>query len=218
MKILLYIVLACTLITNCKEAPKVPVSSSTQPKLSIAQKIANAHGFEHWKNVSEIQFTFNNKRSWTWQPKSDAISLVIENDTLNYNRRTLDSLSLKADKGFINDKFWLLIPFQLIWDKSALISKPVIEKAPISKLTMNRITLAYPKDGGYTPGDAYDIYYGDDFIIKEWVFRKGNQDKPSLVNTFENYKNYNGLLIASDHKKPDSDWNLTLKNIKVILD
>lgn len=218
MKILFYTILAFALVTNCKETQKSPVSSNTQPELSIAQKIANAHGFKNWKHVSEIQFTFNNNRHWSWSPKSDTVTLHTEKDSLSYNRKTIDSISLKADRAFINDKFWLLIPFQLVWDKSATITQPEKEQAPISKLTLNKITLTYPTEGGYTPGDAYDIYYGDDFIITEWVFRKGNKDKASLMNTFENYKNYNGLMLASDHKKEGSDWNLTLTNIAVSLE
>ncbi|WP_298536175.1 hypothetical protein [uncultured Algibacter sp.] len=218
MKILFYTTLAFTLITGCKEKPKSETNSKTHPTLSIAEKIANAHGFKNWQYISKIQFTFNKKRNWVWQPKNDSISLITEKDTINYFRKNIDSLSFRADENFINDKFWLLIPFQLVWDKNTTISQPLIEKAPISQVIMNKIVLTYSNDsGGYTPGDAYDIYYNDDFLIKEWAFRKGNQPEPSLTNTFENYKNYNGLLLASDHKMLDSDWNLTLSNIKVIL-
>jgi len=215
MKKLIYIVLSLMFLVACKQQPKQEI---VQKELSIAQRIANAHGFNNWQDVSKIQFTFNNKRSWIWEPKTDAVTLLTEKDTLSYNRKSVDSLSLKADRGFINDKFWLLIPFQLVWDKSALISTQGVEKAPISGVSMNKITLTYPNEGGYTPGDAYDIYYGDDFIIQEWVFRKGNQTKPSLINTFENYKSYNGIWLASDHKRKNSEWNLTLSNISIILD
>ena len=38
------------------------------------------------------------------------------------------------------------------------------------------------------------------------------------VNSFENYQNFNGLLIAQEHKKSEGDWNLLLRNIKVELE
>ena len=66
---------------------------------------------------------------------------------------------------------------------------------------MNMITITYPNEGGYTPGDAYDIYFDEDYMIKEWTFRKGNSEDPSLSTTFENYKDYNGIKIATDHKQ-----------------
>jgi hypothetical protein len=219
MKQFIYITLILVIGLSCKQ--KQSDKTDIEPienKPSTAQKIANAHGFEHWKNVSEIAFTFAEKRNWIWKPKTNDVTLITEKDTINYNRKALDSIALKADRAFVNDKFWLLIPFQLVWDASAHISEPVKAEAPISKMAMSKITLTYPNDGGYTPGDAYDIYFDNDYLIKEWVFRKGNQLKPSLTNTFENYQDFKGLKIAQDHKKSDNEWNLKLNNIRVLLD
>lgn len=201
--------------TSCKQ------EKSIKPKvepLSTAQKIAIAHGFENWKNVSEIQFTFAGNRSWRWKPKSNDITLTSRKDSISYNKKSMDSLSLKADRAFINDKFWLLIPFQLVWDEGITITEPIKVEAPISKSEMNKITLTYSNEGGYTPGDAYDIFYGEDYIIKEWAFRKGNKPEADLINTFENYQNFKGLKLALDHKKEESDWNLKFTNVKVILE
>ena len=155
MKKSIFILFVITLSISCKQ------KTETKP-LSIAEKIANAHGFEHWQNVSEIQFTFAGNRSWTWQPKSDDITLTTSKDTLSYNRKSMDSVSLKADRAFINDKFWLLIPFQLVWDDGITTSEPTKTTAPISNTEMNKITLTYSNEGGYTPGDAYDFYFGDE--------------------------------------------------------
>ncbi len=212
MKNLLVVIGLILLSYSCKQKEDSVLS---KPKLSIAEKIANAHGFEHWKNVSEIQFTFNKKRNWTWHPKTKDVTLITEKDTISYNRKSIDSLSKKADRAFINDKFWLLIPFQLVWDAGTTISEPIKEIAPISKIKMNKITLLYGSEGGYTPGDAYDIYFEDDYMIKEWAFRKGNKPKAGLTNTFENYKDFNGIKIAQDHKRNKGDWNLTLSEISV---
>ncbi|WP_298554947.1 hypothetical protein [uncultured Algibacter sp.] len=212
MKKLLVIISILSICYSCKEK-----AETIQPKkeISIAEKIANAHGFENWRNVSEVSFTFFDKRSWIWKPKTQDVTLITEKDTINYNRTSIDSLSLKADRAFINDKFWAFIPFQLIWDYSATISEPQKEKAPISKMTLNKIILTYSSEGGYTPGDAYDIYFDENYIIKEWAFRKGNKPKAGLKNTFENYKNFNGIKIAQDHKKSEGNWNLTITDVSV---
>lgn len=215
MKNLIYSIFIASLFIACKEHQK---TENTPIKLSISEKIAHAHGFKNWKNVSEVSFTFFKKRQWIWKPKTNDITLITKGDTLIYNRKTVDSISLNTDKAFINDKFWLLIPFQLIWDNGTSISEPIKAKAPISKLEMHKITLTYSNEGGYTPGDAYDIYFEDDYIIKEWVFRKGNSETPSLTTTFENYQDFNGIKIALDHKKEDPNWNLTFTNVKVTLE
>jgi hypothetical protein len=105
----------------------------------------------------------------------------------------------------------------LVWDSTAKLSTPTTSKAPISNKEMNKITLTYPADGGYTPGDAYDIFYGDDYMIKEWVFREANTKEATLTNTFENYKDFNGIKIAQEHKKLEGNWNLNFTDIKVEL-
>jgi hypothetical protein len=143
MKKLLLITALTGLCLSCKQKQETSTENEiTETEISVAEKIANAHGFENWKNVSEISFTFFGNRSWTWQPKTNNIKLITKNDTITYNRKHIDSTITKYDRGFINDKFWLLIPFQLVWDKGTTISEPVEAEAPISKTLMNKITLA----------------------------------------------------------------------------
>ena len=112
-------------------------------------------------STSSIAFTFNVdkdsshfERTWNWHPKTNDVILISGNDTILYNRKHIDSISTNADKAFINDKYWLLAPFQLIWDQGTSISEAIKEEAPISKNILNKITLTYSSEGGYTPGDA----------------------------------------------------------------
>ncbi len=215
------IILLIILITSvsCKHKQE---TKDAEKEVSIAKKIAKANGFENWKNVTLINFTFNVdkdtthfERSWSWKPKTGDVTLISGKDTISYNRKSVDSISLKADKGFINDKFWLLAPFQLVWDSGTTISEPITEEAPISKTQLNKITLTYPNEGGYTPGDAYDFYFGDDFIVKEWIFRRGNAKEPTMMTSWENYQDFNGVKIALEHKKPEENWKLYFTNVEI---
>lgn len=221
MKKLILVILIITF--SCKNEKKENVEKTMETQtFSLREKIANAHGFEHWKHVSKIAFTFNVdrdsshfERSWFWKPKTNDVILISDKDSIYFNRKSVDSISLNADKEFINDKFWLLAPFQFVWDKSATVSEPSLEEAPISKQKLNKITLTYPNQGGYTPGDAYDFYYGDDFLIKEWGYRKENAPEPSLITTWENYQDFSGIKIGLNHKKKEGHWNLYFTNVKV---
>ena len=154
---------------------------------TTAEAIAYANGYENWDDVSEIQFTFNVdrgeqhfERSWTWMPKEDKVKMVSEKDTINYVRSKMDSTMQKTDAGFINDKYWLLAPFNLMWDKGTTFSEKKNVVAPISKDTLNQLTVVYSNDGGYTPGDAYDFFYDENNKIREWNYRKGNDSLPQL--------------------------------------
>ena len=219
-----YLGLICLLLVSaCKpKASETPITENLN-KLSIAQKIANAHGFETFKNIETLKFTFNvdrdsikgKGRSWVWKPKEDVV--IFENYTgaIEYTRSKIDSTNIDTDSAFINDKFWLLIPFQLVWDTSATISEAKKMESPIHKTPLNMITITYSKQGGYTPGDAYDIFYDNNYIIKEWVYRKENAEVPSMTTTFENYEDFNGLKIAKDHKMAEGNFNLFFTNIEV---
>lgn len=190
--------------------------------LDIRHRIANANGFQNWKDVSEIAFTFNVDRgenhfdrSWIWKPKTGDVSIMSAKDTLNYNRAQMDSLNMKTDAAFINDKYWLLAPFQLVWDDGITFSEKENAVAPISKDTLDRLTIVYKNEGGYTPGDAYDFFYDKDFKIKEWNYRQGNSLEPSMSTTWEAYEDFNGIEIAKTHKDSTGNFKLYFTKISV---
>ena len=190
--------------------------------LTVEQKIAKANGIDNWSAVEEIQFRFNVERgerqygrTWHWNPNTDDVSLITEKDTISYNRREMDSISIKTDRAFINDKFWLLAPYNLVWDEGTNIRVEDSVIAPISKKQMHKLTVVYGEVGGYTPGDAYDYFYDDDFMITEWVFRVGNQEAPSLISTWEDYEEINGIKISKMRQNSDGTFKLFFTELKV---
>lgn len=212
------------LFIGCKTEPKTAATEAEpEAELTIPEKIANAHGYENWKSVSEITFTFNVdrdsthfERSWVWKPKMNEVTAISGEDTLTYNPKSMDSIAYKRNAGFINDRYWLMAPFNLMWDSNSYtFEHEASEKAPISGEDMQKLTIVYKNEGGYTPGDAYDFYFKNDYIIKEWVYRKSNQEEPSLATTWENYKDIDGLEIAQDHKKGDGSFHLYFTGLSV---
>ncbi|WP_299255096.1 hypothetical protein [uncultured Aquimarina sp.] len=237
MKNIILLSIFSLLIFACKQVTKkeykdegdteIEITESVKSKIpTTAESIANANGFEHWKKVKEIKFTFNvdrdsahYERSWSWKPQKNEITLTTAKDTISYNRSQIDSTSLKIDQGFINDKYWLLAPFNLVWDKDSFTSEHEAKAvAPISAKEMQKFTIVYKNEGGYTPGDAYDFYFQGDFKIKEWVFREKNKQEPSLITSWEGYENFNGIKIAKTRNRNEGNWKLHFTNIEVVID
>ncbi|MEL6810641.1 MAG: hypothetical protein AAFP76_04855 [Bacteroidota bacterium] len=193
------------------------------PPLTTAETIAYKNGFDKWKDVSKISFTFNVdrgerhfERSFVWETKIGNVTYMNGEDTIQYNRNLLmDSLQIAADQAFVNDKYWLLAPYQLVWDEGTTFSEEYNQIAPISKDTMDVLTITYGSEGGYTPGDAYDLYYGKDFMLREWVFREGNGEVANMTTTWEDYEDFNGLKIAKMHKDSTGGLELYFTNIIV---
>lgn len=225
MKLHLLFVLLVIAFVSCEEQGKknnqISEESKPEKQLTVAETIAYKNGFEKFREVNQIDFTFNvdrgnnhYERSWQWRPKQNEVTYIKDTDTVSFNRMSLDSINMQYDSAFINDKFWLLAPFNLMWDKGLSFSETKKTKAPISGVDSNLLTITYDDKGGYTPGDAYDLYYDNDFMIKEWVFRKGNDTIPSMTNTWEDYKDYNGIKIATMHKDSLGNFKLYFTGIK----
>ncbi|KAB7529480.1 hypothetical protein F8C76_16805 [Flagellimonas olearia] len=208
---------------GCKTEPKTPSTVEATPEKNIPELIADAHGLANWKSVNQIDFMFNVdrdsthfERSWVWKTKENEVTAISGADTLTYNRKSMDSIAQKTNGGFINDKYWLLAPFNLVWDAGNYsFGHSMSEKAPISGENMQKLTIVYSSDGGYTPGDAYDFYFKDDYIIREWTYRKANQEEPSLTTTWEDYAEINGMQISRSHKKADGSFHLYFSQLKV---
>ena len=82
------------------------------------------------------------------------------------------------EPAFVNDKY-LLFPLHAYWDKSATV---LIKHETVA----TRRRLGEPgleEDGGYTPGDAWDLYVNNDNRVDQFVYHRGGPKKPSLVTT-----------------------------------
>lgn len=203
---------------SCKKSEPVKVLSTTE-------KIAMAYGFADWNQVRELQFTFNVdrdtlhfERSWTWKPKTNEVTMITASDTISYNRAAVDSISLKADKAFINDTYWLLAPYKLVWDEGFEIDTIMKDLAPISKDSLQKLSIVYSGPGGYTPGDGYDFYFDDEHIIREWVYREKNENSVCMTTTWEDHQSYNGLKLATMHQNENGSFKLYFNGISVLKD
>ena len=216
----------CFGILGCKNTPEENQktnSPTTERKLTTAETIAYHYGFEHWNEVEEIQFTFNVdrgenhfERTFHWKPMNHEVTYLTAIDTISYLRtQALDSIQTAADQRFINDKDWLLAPFQLLWDRGTVFSEGKNEIAPISKDTLNRLTITYGPEGGYTPGDAYDLYYNPDFEIKEWVYREGNSPDPTISYTWENLQEFHNIKLCTMHQDSTKNTKIYFTNLLI---
>jgi hypothetical protein len=100
-------------------------------------------------------------------------------------------------------------------NKASTFSEQKAVEAPISKRSMNVLTAVYPNEGGYTPGDAYDFYYTDDYIIHEWVFRESNQSEPSIITTWEDIMDLEGMRFTRSHKDSLGGFHLYFSNLSI---
>ena len=189
---------------------------------TIVEKIAQANGMESFEEVEELKYTFNvrvndtlrTSRKWIWRPQDKTATLTTEDSTVTYNYETEAADHKQTDQQFINDQYWLLFPFHLVWDE---MEYEHVEDAtaPISGKNLQKVTVSYPEGAGYTPGDVYEIYFGEDHIIREWVYMPGGNEDRAFATTWEDYRDFGGMKMATNHRSADGSFELFFSDISV---
>jgi hypothetical protein len=192
-------------------------TSWAQQRSPIAEQIAKTYGLDSWGQIEGIRYTFNAdfgggkvSRSWVWDPKTDQISYEGEDKAgkpvkVTYLRSQLSSqpadVKDEIDPAFFNDQYWLLFPLHLAWDKGAEVEGTGMHKLPLGKGSASRVVMKYPSEGGYTPGDTWELFVGTDNRIQEFIFHRGGSKKPTVViASWTDYKKAGPLLFSLDHR------------------
>jgi hypothetical protein len=201
---------------SCSRKQAPPVAEQSAPtKGPTIEQIAKTYGLDSFQQVEAIRYTWNAQfpgvnltHSWVWEPKTDQVSFEGKDKDgkpvkVTYLRSQLNSqpANIKdVDASFINDNYWLLFPLHAYWDKSATIIDQGVKQLPVGSGSAQLVAVKYPADGGYTPGDTWDLYVGKDNRVEQFVYHRGGSKKPSLVTmTWEAYKKAGPLLISTDH-------------------
>jgi hypothetical protein len=230
MKYLAFLFVSLLLVVGCQSKKENKDDNETEvtseinqdKSLSLLEEIAYANGYENWSKVDSISYTFNaqsgeniSSRSWTWKPKTGEVRMSTQDTTLTYKSNDFDEEIAFADRGFVNDKYWLLFPYHLVWDDNFDHEVTEQVEAPISGELMQKIAISYKNEAGYTPGDTYHIYVDKDKMIQEWSYTPSGSDQPRLSTTWEDYDDFKGLKISRMHKTKDGSFKIFFTDIEV---
>ena len=226
--------LAAAALAAAALAAAVPASAGTLSGDSLARQVARRYGVGGFAKVRELGYTFNvrykgktTERKWKWFPKTDSVCYQGPDQgglsvTMDYSRKNPYSMgaeNVKAvDRMFVNDQYWLLFPFHLVWDRDLRFSAgPAAgsgHDSTAGKGEVFRLTVAYPSQGGYTPGDAYDLYTDSAGTILRWIFRKTNADTASREAMWSKPVEVGGISLSLERPAPPRP-NGTREDFKV---
>lgn len=192
-------------------------SAGAQQRAPILEQIAKAYGLDSFGKVEAIRYTWNAQfpgvnisRSWVWEPKTNKVSYEGKDKDgkpvkVTYTRSEIssqpDNVKNEVDPGFVNDNYWLLFPFHAYWDSSATVTDQGMQKLPLGGGSATLVAVKYPNEGGYTPGDTWELYVGKNNRVEQFVYHRGGPKKPSLVTaTWAGYRKAGPLLISTEHR------------------
>jgi hypothetical protein len=212
-------------------------NSWAQTRPPILEQIAKTYGLDSYGQIEAIRYTWNADitglfkaaHSWEWEPKTGKVSYEGKDKDGNpvkatYVQSQLNSAPANVKEviapAFVNDNYWLLFPLHAYWDTSATVTDQGMQKLPVGNGSAELVAVKYPAEGGYTPGDTWELYVGKDNRVEQLVYHRGGPKKPSVViATWAGYKKAGPLLISTEHRgtADGKPLHIFLSNVSVKL-
>jgi hypothetical protein len=185
-----------------------------QTRPPIIEQLAKTYGLDSFAQIEVIRYTRNGQlnglnisRSWVWEPKTNRVSYEGKDKDgkpvkLTYIRSELSSqpdiVKNEVDPAFNADNYGLLMPFHIYWDTSATVTDRGMHKLPVGSGSAELVEVKYPNEGGYTPGDTYEVYISEGNRIELFAYRRGGPKASFAISRWTGYKKAGPLLIPTE--------------------
>lgn len=222
MKNLIFVFIVLINILSCQEKSNSEEANAIVPEILKAMGGADQYDKTHF-----IKWDFA-KRTLYWDkwtgnvrvesPGENLVILVnintlkgkaFENGSLVTDEEKTKALLTKAKNWWINDSFWLVMPWKL-QDPGAMLTYVKTAKLPNGKMA-DVLQLTFD-NVGVTPDNKYLLYVDKkDHLIKQWAyFENFNDPEPSFTRPWDNYQKAGNILLSFDR----SDFGPTNVEVK----
>ncbi|MEP2026530.1 MAG: hypothetical protein ABJH98_14165 [Reichenbachiella sp.] len=186
----------------------------------IADKVMTAMGGRKaWDETRYITWTFFGKRKLLWDKHTGDVridyldrkeKLLVNINSLNGKASVdgeeitdADSLAgylKKAKSIWINDSYWLVMPFKL---KDAGVSLYYLGN-DTTALGMESFVLQLAFENvGDTPNNIYNVWVdAESNLVTQWAFfENSEQPNPSFITPWDDYKKYGNIMLSGGRGK-----------------
>ncbi len=212
---------------NNPAASGFDLANSDPAAVELADSIMAAMGGrKSWDNTRFISWNFFGRRDLVWDKTEGRVRIESAPDSttylLNLNSMegrvqikgqeltepdSLQKMLTKAKSMWINDSYWLVMPFKLK-DRGVTL-KYLGEDTIANGVKCNMLEMTF-KNVGDTPENKYTIYVDmKDNLVKQWAYYKdAAQDSASQVWPFDNYKKHGDILLSADRSDKKGPANV----------
>ncbi len=197
-------------------------SGSDDEAIEVANRVMIAMGGRQaWDNTNVFKWNFFGFRKLLWDKSTGWVRIENQRDDMkiivNINSgdgrvfkdgeefTNQDSLDYYLDRGkkiWINDAYWLFMPFKLK-DSGVTLSylgedtTQTGAPAEVLRLTFENV--------GATPQNAYKVWVEkSDDLVKQWAYyREADQEEPNFITPWADYAVFGDLKLASDRGERD---------------
>ncbi len=239
MQKFLLFTLTLLVLISCKDQPDVidlevestSINSSDPDALLLADQIMEAMGGnETWEAKQFFKWTFFERRTHIWDKKNQIVKIDIPSQEMEYLLKMddmtgtvkksgqimqhQDSINLyldRAKKMWINDSYWLFMPFKL---KDPGVTLKILSPDTTQLGIMaDKIEMTF-SDVGVTPDNKYVLYVNqDEKLISQWDFYTNYNDSlPRFQSAWPDYRSYNGLKLSGGRINGNGITNIVVSD------
>lgn len=204
-------------VTGNPAAPGFLADSSDPRAIEIADQVMEASGGRaNWDAVDTLHWNFFGMRELIWNKTTGDVTITSEKEKYEMNINILtdegsvirngekvtntDSLKIflnQAKEIWINDSYWLAMPFKL--KDSGVQLKYIGDGMTQDSMAAEVLELTF-QSVGVTPENKYLVYVDKKSnLVSQWDFyAKANDPKPRFSMPWKGYKKIDGILLSED--------------------
>ncbi len=195
----------------------------------LADQVMNSMGGRKaWDDTNVLYWNFFGARTLLWDKENNRVRIDMPKDemvmTLNMDdmsgkvwksgeeMQSPDSLTKYLDRAkriWINDSYWLVMPFKL--KDSGVTLTYVGEDTTQTGVKADLVRLTF-EGVGVTPQNAYNVWIDyDNKLIQQWAyFSDATNEEPNFVLPWTDYEKYGDIMLSGERGDRD------LTDIKVL--
>ncbi len=211
-------------------------ADSTKAETLTAQVMEALGGAEAWQATRFIRFTFAGFRTHHWDKHTGRHRLefkdregrhhvVLHNVVNHQGKAWRDGTLLEGEElaqvleaaraAWINDTYWLLMPYKL---RDPGVTLTYDGQETIDGITYDKLHLSFA-GVGLTPGDQYWAYINPKtHLMDRWAYflQSYEEGKEATHWMWTGWQRYGEIMLASGRKNPASGRELPLAGIAVL--
>ena len=204
----------------------LPAEDSDGRAVEIARQVMERMGGqENWDRTRYISWTFFGRNTHYWDKWTGNHRIESEKRLVLMNINTLegrvwedgqeindpDALQQELGRGhrtWVNDSYWLLMPYKLLDPGVTLKYKGEDQiaggrNADVLELTFENV--------GYTPQNRYLVYVARDTeLVEQWLyFENASDEEPGFTLPWTRWRRFGNVMLSTDRGR-GFDWKIAV--------
>ncbi len=205
------------------------VANSDPAAVELADSVMVAMGgWKNWRDTRYISWNSFGLRNLIWDKQKKLVRIESLRDSITYivdldegsgkvwvkgrpidQPDSLNRMLRKAKRLWVNDSYWLVMPFKL--KDNGVTLKYLGEDTLMNGDRCNLLQLTF-QELGDAPQSKYLVYVDlKDNLVKQWAyFKNTTQESASFLRPWDNYKRYGKILLSADRSDRSGPRNVSV--------